>query len=131
MYSKYPTLENLELKKTASLKYKKVMNQYISRHNKENENKLRSLNSKNPKHYWRILNRFKDKGSNAFPSLDSLHDHFKAASYNDAYETDDSNIVNSINLDDDSMLNSPFTTEEISKCIKSLKTVNQQALIIF
>ena len=120
-YCKYPTLENRNVYYSKSKIYKKTMNKYKNYYNKINENKLRLLNSKNPRDYWKYLNSINAKDKGEMPPLESLYKHFREVNNDLSHEHDDQSILSQINLNVDNMLNSPFTPEEISKCIKNLQ----------
>ena len=53
------------------------MNKFINKYNMENEKYPRSLNSKNPREYWKILDKFKKKSTVELPDLQELYNHFK------------------------------------------------------
>ena len=63
-----------------SRQYKKIMNKYIAKHKKYTQNKLRNLESKNPKDYWKFINSLKKKEPNNIPRLDDFYEHFKKIS---------------------------------------------------
>ena len=91
------------------------MNKYIKKYNKENVKRLRTLQSKRPKDYWKLLNRIKSKSNVEHPDLQDL---------NTEEQRNDPDInVNDIytNLNANNHLNAPFTSVEIDKCIKLLK----------
>ena len=71
----------------ASKAYKRKLNFYIAKYNKTTQKKQRSLKSKNPKDYWKILTDIgkKQKNKNNI-ELDALYTHFK-----DLNEQSDSN----------------------------------------
>jgi hypothetical protein len=87
------------------------MNKYY----KNNEVKLREMQSKNPKDYWKYLNKIKTKKSIDMPTLDSMYDYFKEANNNLYHDVNDNDIINNIDLTNDSVLNSYITSEEIKK----------------
>ena len=47
--------------KKASKSYKQTMNFYLNKFNHETQEKLRSLKSKNPKEFWKIMNKIEKK----------------------------------------------------------------------
>ena len=126
----YQCNRNIENRKTllnASKNYKKVMNKYITQYERQQQTKLRTLHKKSPKEYWKILNSLDRQKQSKMPPLNSFLDFFKNLNTQDeSMQEDDSNenmhIIDELNLDDDDqLLNSPITAEEISKCILNLK----------
>ena len=67
----------------SSKHYKKTMNKFIRQYNKQKEKKLRNLQSKNPKEYWKFLNSLKTRHSLAGPKLEEFYEHFKLLNEND------------------------------------------------
>ena len=65
------------------------MNKYIAKYKKVTENKLRNLESKDPKAYWKFINSLKRKDPNNAPSLSEFYVHFKNLNQGDTadYET--------------------------------------------
>lgn len=124
LYDKSPSQYNKNMLNITSKQYKHTMNKYINKFNKSNEDKLRRLQSKQPKSYWKILNKFKNKNSNkSFPKLQELYTHFK--NINNSDDSDNEHISeNEMEIDDNSQnsLNAPFTNDEIRKCIHNLKS---------
>ena len=50
-----------------------------------------------------------------------MYEYFKRASKDDTYDTDETEIIQNIDVSDNNpILNSPITREEIQKCIKLL-----------
>lgn len=126
----YQCNRNIENRKTllnASKNYKKVMNKYITQYERQQQTKLRTLHKKSPKEYWKILNSLDRQKQSKMPPLNSFLDFFKNLNTQDeSMREDDSyenmHIIDELNLDDDDqLLNSPITAEEISKCILNLK----------
>lgn len=51
-----------------------------------------------------------------------MYKYYKQASNTDIHDTNENEVLNKMNLNDNNcILNSEITNEEISKCIKSLK----------
>ena len=97
------------------------MNKYIRKFNKKTEHKLRNLQSKKPKEYWKILNSIKNKKQHKTPEIQELFNFFKD-SFTAEYDTDDENISLNTNPDENNQyLNSAITSAEIEKCISALK----------
>ena len=100
-----------------SKQYKKTINKYMFKHKIEKINKLRTMQTKNPKEYWKYIKSL-DKSKNAsYPPLDSLYEHFrninKSNEPHENFETQDGA--------ENEILNKHISAEEICKCIKNLK----------
>ena len=93
------------------------MNKFIAKHRKQNENKLRSMQSKRPKEYWKFINSLKHRKSLNSPSLNEFYEHFKNLN---AASDDDTNILNTDLTDENEVLNTPITTQEILHAINKL-----------
>ena len=65
---------NLQL---ASKAYKCKMNFYINKHNKNTQDKLRNLKSKNPRYFWKIMNSVNKTNDNENIDIQTLYDFFK------------------------------------------------------
>ena len=111
-------LYNMQNLKVASKNSKKTMNKCIAKHRKQNENKLRNLQSKNPKQYWKFLNSLKQHSKPSSPNLSEFYEYFKDLN---SAEFDNTEISDFQYLDaNDEILNSVITSEEISRCIDRL-----------
>lgn len=124
-YSKYPSGQNKLLLNTTCKKYKCIMNIYINKYNKENENKLRNMNKNNPKGYWRFINKLNAKPKVNGPDLQELYNYFKNSNQkeDDDELNEDDQDENNIFIDENTLstLNADFTAAEINKCIQQLK----------
>ena len=49
------------------------MNKYINIYNRNNKNKLRNMQSKRPKDYWKYLNRINEKKPTEMPTLEAMY----------------------------------------------------------
>ena len=67
---------------TASKTYKRTMNKYINKHNKQMQQKLRNLKHKNPKEFWKILNNIERKEDDPDISIDTLYEYLKNLNIN-------------------------------------------------
>ena len=117
---KNPSDENKSNLKHASKAYKCKMNFYINKHNKNTQDKLRNLKCKNPRDFWKIMNSLNKTNDNENIDIKTLYDFFK--NLNEQNENED--MPQDLNIDlsnDNELLNSPITEEEICKCIKMLK----------
>ena len=95
------------------------MDYYIKKQRHLNQDKLRRLNEKNPKKYWKFLNNLKSKDKNSrSPSIQEFYDHFKSVNENTIIDDRFDNLRPT--SDSNQFLNSPITEEEILKCIQSL-----------
>ena len=109
---------NMQNLKEASKNYKKTMNKFIAKHRKQNENKLRNLQSKNPKQYWKFLNSLKQHSKPSSPNLSEFYEYFKDLN---SAEFENAEISDFQYLDpNDEILNSVITYEEVSRCIDRL-----------
>ena len=88
------------------------MNKYIT------QKKLRSLDSKSPKQYWKFINSLKQKSSKSAPSLEEFYNHFKLLN---ASDTDLNETPSTDDQQADEYLNSKITQEEIFRAIRNLK----------
>ena len=102
--------------------YQKLLNSKQKIFQKELEQKLRKLKTRNPREYWKIINKSNpktEKKSNI--SLSSLFEHFKNLSFqdqdNDYFDPRNAASGGTINEE----LNSVFTLSEILLCIKKLQ----------
>ena len=117
---KQPSDTNRTNLKTASKTYTNTMNFYINKHNKSTQDKLRNLKSKNPKDFWKIMNSLDKAKGNERINIETLYNYFKTL--NEQNENEE--IAQDLDIDinnDDELLNSPITEEEIHKCINILK----------
>ena len=82
--------------------------------------KLRDLQNKNPKQYWKLLQGKKKEHIDV--PLETFKDHFAnlAVEAEDA-DINDLNVDNEFNELDTSILNQPFSEDEIRKFVKNLK----------
>ena len=94
------------------------MNKYIAKHRKYNENKLRNLQSKHPKQYWKFLNSLKTQDKHNGPNLNEFYEYFKDLNTSENEDADISDFQYTINNNE--MLNSGITEEEIPRCIDRL-----------
>lgn len=113
--NKNPT--NKQNLNASSKEYKKTMNKYMYKHKKDKINKLRTMQTKNPKDYWNYIKSLDKNKSSSYPPLDSLYEHFKNINKSNEphenFETHDGA--------ENEILNKHISAEEISKCIKNLK----------
>ena len=98
--------------------YKQTMNKYMKQHKLDKINKLRTIQSTDPKVYWKYLKSLQHNTKNTQPPLDKLYEYFKNINQSEEVQDD----VPNINLgNSDNVLNAKITIAEISKCIKTLK----------
>ncbi|MES9881290.1 MAG: reverse transcriptase family protein [Sedimenticola sp.] len=99
--------------------YKTTLNKYYKQYKQEKVNKLRKLRKGNTKEYWKIINGNKNKPDVDCP-LEKLYEHFKSIGQSDNSEC----LHNQTEHNDrgtNEEINTPITSEEILKVIKSLK----------
>ena len=83
---------------------------------------LKSLRKNKPKEYWKILNSCKDTNNKSEVSLESLYTYFKNINTLDIDSTEQDNQDGHVTqTDDDDILNSEITKEEIRLAISNLK----------
>ena len=116
-YNTHKNSINLSNLNSCSKLYKKTMNKYIAKHKKQTQNKLRQLESKDPKSYWKFINSLKGKTCSNSPSLQEFYNHFKLLNSSSGSENEDINLDPSQNNE---ILNSRITQEEILRCIQRL-----------
>ena len=109
---------NMHRLKEASKSYKKTMNKFISKYRKQNENKLRNLQSKKPKQYWNFLNSLKHRSNSNSPSLHEFYEYFRDLNSVDLENADLSDFDYLHSSDEN--LNKEITYEEVSRCIDRL-----------
>ena len=122
-YQLHKTDENKRTLIKASKDYKQIMNIHINKHKRNQQTKLRKMNKKSPKEYWKYLNSLNKREQPKTPSLESFLDFFKELNSNKVEsenETVDEILIKN-ELQDDNNDNSPITDNEISKCISKLK----------
>lgn len=109
--------QNKETLHFYSKQYKFTMNKFIHKYRKNKINKLRTMQTKNPKDYWKYIKSLDKSTSKNYPPLNSLYEHFKninkSKEPHESYETSDSS--------ENETLNKRISVEEICKCIKKLK----------
>ena len=97
------------------------MNKYISKYRKEQEQKLRNLQSKTPKEYWRYLNSLHKNKNTDMPQAECFLNYYKNIDIENA-DDHDKTFSDDFSLNDDNeILNSERTENKILKCIRSLK----------
>ncbi|MEW8152903.1 MAG: reverse transcriptase family protein, partial [Candidatus Thiodiazotropha endolucinida] len=100
-----------------SKQYKVTMNKFISKHNKATQKKLRNLQTKSPKQYWKFINSLKRYNCSATPILQEFYDHFKLLNLGTDGDDDTFHFDDTQNND---LLNSEITSDEILRCIRNL-----------
>ncbi|MEW8547774.1 MAG: reverse transcriptase family protein, partial [Candidatus Thiodiazotropha sp.] len=102
-----------------SKNFKKVMNKYILLFKIDKAKKLRNMQYKSPKEYWKYLNSLNNnKKPRPQPTIGEFYEHYKNLNEN-KYDSD--NDINMHLNDTDEILNSYITSDEIRKCINNLK----------
>lgn len=129
-FHKNPSISNRTHLKDKSKVYKSTMNKHITNYNKRNEQTLRTMNTKNPKAYWKYLKTVQpNKKQTVKPQLETLYNHFKTVSNDPSHNLDESSNLNEQYTDNSNFtLNSPITAPEILKCIQLLKTNKSSGL---
>ena len=108
------------MKNSSSKAYKRSINKSINKFNKDLHQKLRSLQSKNPREYWQIINHANGR-TTAFSKLscEIFAKHFKDLNTNK--NPDERFDINSIPITEDSPLNILFSRDELLQSIRKLK----------
>ena len=101
MHAKHPSSASKASVVSASKMYKKKLNYFIRKHNKDTQNKLRKLKSKSPKQFWKVLNSLRRKRENKDISMNDLYNFVKDInSPNDSHDPESENLNFSIDNDD-------------------------------
>jgi hypothetical protein len=121
-YNRHPSEYNRLAYKNSCRIYKNTMNKFLNKYNKSNQDKLRQMHKKQPKDYWKFINKISENKKVDLPNLNSLYEYFESINNNPLHNINDTEYVNDINLNDnDRILNSEITPEEILKSINNLK----------
>ena len=120
-YRKDKNTENLNLVKKSSTKYKKIVHKAYSEYKKKFISKLRLLQSKNPKEYWKIIKEEKKSEVQHKISLDLFKEHFEKLALGNEGVNVSKTTGDLLNMSPDTMLNRPFTQQEIAEAITKLK----------
>ena len=92
------------------------MNKYINLEQSKTQENLQKLHSNKPKEFWKILNSLEKKSDNPDLNLSEFYEYFKTS--NSSGDPEDDQEVH-INLNDNNeILNSQITGQEILNCIK-------------
>jgi len=106
-------------RKQASKEYKKTIKQAINMHHIKLNSKIRSLQSNNPRDFWKLINSSSNKTPKVSPiCCNEFAEHFQKL--NADVDNDDFDIYD-IPATDNSPLNNPITIEEVQACIHKLK----------
>ena len=120
-YREDKNTENFNLVKKSSTKYKKIIHKAYSEYKKKLISKLRLLQSENPKEYWKIIKGEKKSEVQHKISLDLFKEHFEKLTLGNE-SVNVSNTTSELhNMPPDTMLNRPFTHQEIAEAITKLK----------
>ena len=107
-------------RKQSSKEYKNAIKRANSKYHQELNSKIRSLQSNNPKDFWKLINGNYDKTDTCNEiSIDDFAEHFQ--NLNTFGVTDETFDINCIPFTDDSPLNKPITKDEVNVCIAKLK----------
>ena len=118
LYNKNKNNGNFINKKASEKAYKKVLDKSIKKYRKDMKKKMKNMKTKNPKEYWRLLNNGPRQRQPNIP-LELLHDFFK--NLNSMGDRDEGPVLHDDNIQNNEVLNSEITGEEILKCISKLK----------
>ena len=118
------------MRKKAANDYKKTVRKCRRNYINSFENNLRELKGKNPKEYWRLINKREDEKKYKKPSCEEFYNLFKNLGGNDGSSNRDSvdpmeqstsDQPQSENDTDFSILNDPITEDDVSFALKNLK----------
>ena len=113
MFNNTKTDSNKRNQKQASRSYKITMSKYIRKFKVKNWNKLRNMNHKRPKDFWKILNSIKSRKDTKQPALDDFYEYFKNINMVDQEELDDFEIPIPDTNNSNEILNQPIMAKEI------------------
>lgn len=110
------------LLKTVSKQYKSTISKNVKKYKDDKVNRLKNLQTANPREYWKIINSL-DKKNETTPPLNDLYTYFKTLNSNssdirESSTASDENVTNSQNNEE---INQSITSEEIFSAVKSLK----------
>jgi hypothetical protein len=106
--------------KRLNKEYKKCLQSSKRQYKTDLNNKLRNLRTSNPKKYWDLVN-MKTKPDNIPIESEVLYEHFRNLSHAEIDGTFEKQVFDQGCIEYNHDLNSPFTPEEIKKCINKLK----------
>ena len=118
-YNSLPNDYNKRMLDKKSKEYKQIINFHVKNYKLNKVNKLRSLSSKKPKHYWKFLHSLKPSSrDDDTPTLHEFYEHFKNINRGGA---DSSNFpVSTPFVCTNYELNSTIQSSEIESCISNL-----------
>jgi len=104
----------------AKKEYKRVLNKYRNKFNKNFDNKLRQIKDKDPKYFWSII-KSKKKEPLTDISMKCLYDYFK--NLNEGNDNEAGLHISDfiINNNEEPILNDEITENEIVNVINKLK----------
>ena len=86
------------------------------------------MHHKQPKEYWKFLNRLKNKNNFEQPNITEFYHYFKSINMAGYEESEDTDIPFIDPNESNKYLNSPISAQEIDLCIKKLKTSKSSGL---
>ena len=116
-YRRLRNNNNLQQLQQTGKDYKNEINKAVRKYKQQVIHKIRNLKSENPRDYWNIINNKNNSKTTAKVSLEIFKEHFE----NLNYSHDNQNVTTLDFIDSDSLLNDPFTTEEVNKLIAKIK----------
>ena len=118
-HNKNPNLINKQSLIEKSKIYKATMNKFINKEQVKTQENLQKLHSNKPKEFWKILNSLEKKSDNPDLDLNEFYEYFR--NINSAENIEDDHEVDIDLHDNNDILNSQITDQEIMNCIKNLK----------
>ena len=119
-YRNLRTHENEVKMVTACKQYKIQIKKAFREHQNSIIKKIRCLKSSDPKQYWKLLFEKEDKTRQNNVALNDFKEHFSNLNTDETSEEVTFNLTSHDN--DDTILNSPFSVDEVKKCIHKLKS---------
>ncbi|CAG2241030.1 unnamed protein product [Mytilus edulis] len=116
----------------AEKRYKNTLDANSKKYRKQMRSKLKYMKTSDPKEYWNLLNRGKQKKQPNLP-LEDLFDFFKKLNQTveepPNREMSNTDIFDNVDIDNlNDQINAYISREEIAKCIKNLK--NNKACVL-
>lgn len=118
IYNKTNSVQAKNNLMTESKLYKQTMHKYIRKHKQDKISKLRNMQTKDPKEYWKYIKSLQPRANKKQPSLADFYEYFKTI--NESDDTEDTPTIENLE-NTDSILNKNITSDEIRKCINNLK----------
>ena len=120
VYNKQKTEHNKNFLKCVSKTYKETIRTCLNSTKLVRVKKLRSLKSRNPKEYWKILNSENETNDCQVP-INELHDFFKELNGHNTNNPQQLNATHEHNIVENKEINESICENEIRKAINQLR----------